>query len=273
MEKFIEFILEKAYNETIALLFLVGGMVLGGVLAFFIYKIFAIKSKQSKKAETLSDITLIKREAVDIFENNDDDLNISQLTAISQAISVLLNEIPLTYNKKTKFRTVLSAEEISFLEQDLKISLDFTVYQAIYFLRAFFKELKVEILKILNSKEVKLVYGVGKIANKLTLKQDNVTKRVEDLKLSTVIEIIKSIREKTQKKEANEQKGFLKKIFDKVKGKGVTIAKEKTLDFLEPYVIEIIEIFAEKINLLYSGQIAREETFFSLNDLSEKESA
>ena len=70
MDRILQFITEKAFNETIALLLFVGGVLLGAILAYIVYKLFAIKNKKTKSPSTVKDLTLLKREAVEIFINN-----------------------------------------------------------------------------------------------------------------------------------------------------------------------------------------------------------
>lgn len=258
MDKIIQFITEKAFNETIALLFFIGGVILGGIAVYFVYRLFALKKREKKSANGVKDVTPIKNEAISYFTACDEGFNEKKLTALLTASSIILSEIPKEYNKNTKLRRILNAEDVKFLEEDLKISLDFTVYEAIYFLREFFEELQAEILKFLNAKPVKLVYGVGKVVNAFTVKQE-ITKNAEDLKLSQVIDIVKTVKssKKNQDGETVKEKGIVGKLFDKVKdkvkSKVLPIALDKTVDVLEPYCVEILEILADKINLLYSG--------------------
>ncbi|MBE5742778.1 MAG: hypothetical protein E7360_05660 [Clostridiales bacterium] len=247
MDKIIQFITEKAFNETIALLFFIGGVILGGIAVYVIYRLFALKKREKKSANGVKDVTPIKNEAISYFTACDEGFNEKKLTSLLTASSIILSEIPKEYNKNTKLRRILNAEDVKFLEEDLKISLDFTVYEAIYFLREFLEELQAEILKFLNAKPVKLVYGVGKIVNAFTVKQE-ITKNAEDLKLSQVIEIIKRLKPDPQKK-----KGVIGSLVGKALNKIKPIALDKTVDVLEPYCVEILEILADKINLLYSG--------------------
>jgi hypothetical protein len=251
MENLIQWITENAFNETIALLFFFGGVVLGGILTYVIYTIFSKSKAKVKPASYKKDVTEIKNQAVSEILNSEGGFDKQKLNALLQAINVILTEIPKEYDKKVNFVEILNASDVDFLENSVNVSLDFTAYEMIYFVRFFFEELRREVLKFLNCGHVKFVYGVGKVANAVFIKEE-MAKNVEDLKVSQVIEIIRKVKPNPEK-----EKGVIGKLVGKVFGKVVKkvapIALNKSADIIEPYLIEVIEIFAEHVNLLYSG--------------------
>ena len=264
MEKIIEFITEKAYNEAIAFLFLIGGMILGVVTVIVVYKLFAIKKRDKKTPLAIRDITQIKNEAVAKFEYAETGFEKEKLTVFFESLNVLLKYIPIEYNPKTRLYDIIDGDTVKFLESGLKTSLDFTVYELVWFIRIFAEELHGVLRKLIESKGVKAVYGVGRFATGVMVKEKLDTDP-EEVKIAQIVEVLGKFKNKFPKKPTeakNESK--IKKVFSPVIEKIKEVAKDVALGFVtdkasdlaDNYIVEIIEIFAEELNLLYSGNIS-----------------
>jgi len=264
MEKIIEFITEKAYNESIAFLFLIGGMILGVVTVIVVYKLFAIKKRDKKTPLAIRDITQIKNEAVAKFEYAETGFEKEKLTVFFESLNVLLKYIPIEYNPKTRLYDIIDSDTVKFLESGLKTSLDFTVYELVWFIRIFAEELHGVLRKLIESKGVKAVYGVGRFATGVMVKE-KLNTDPEEVKIAQIVEVLGKFKNKFPKKPTevkNESK--IKKLFSPVIEKIKEVAKDVALGFVtdkasdlaDNYIVEIIEIFAEELNLLYSGNIS-----------------
>ena len=260
MEKFIQFLKINWVHQLIGASFFAIGAILGAIIVCILWKKFA--SKQKGKEKTVKDVDYITQNAVSVYQNGKSKLEIEKISYVCEAITYLLDKIPLEYGN-SKVYDVLKKQDIKFkskeiLLSDLSIHLDFTVYELLGFINCLAGQLKGEVYSILDSKLGKLAWGVGKVAFKKTLGEENSGKNLDEITVKALLNVISKLTNRP-KNESNAQ-GFFKSISDKAKGVALGVANT----YVDVYVIDIIEIFANELNKLYSGQLKQS----SVKDLS-----
>ena len=176
---------------------------------------------------------------------------------LSQLLSVatkLLEEIPKNYQKNVKYFEVVKAKNSKYLQSDLKISLDFTVYEGLRFLRATVNALQEEIYLVLDNGVVKVAYGTGKIINFFT-KTTKAPKNIDDFLISDIFEIIEKFKnpnKKTKKQIVEKEKNLIQKGLQKVGEKAADVANTAFSGTVDSYAVDFIREIAQLINLLYS---------------------
>ena len=103
MSKLIDFLTKRAFNETIAFLFLIIGIIVGLVVAYVTLKALSIKSAKPKVVKPIADVEQIKERAVILFSSELTRFDGKKLTLLCKAVSLLLEEIPKVYRKNSKF--------------------------------------------------------------------------------------------------------------------------------------------------------------------------
>lgn len=254
MDKLLNSIPKNWVNQSIGLLFFICGILLGVIIVSVIWKKFTLKDKKKDSVEKI-DISNQLERAIKEYVNADTDINLEKLGYFCKAITDLLEEIPPIYGS-TKLQDVLTKQEISvkgnqFLVSDVRLYLDFTVYELLYFVRAIAKNIENEIGKMLNSIEGRAISTVGKLIGKKTLRE-NAKKDLDDITVEALFRTVKRLINK------KEPENFFGEIVSKVKKFAFNkVAMPIGNALIDKYVIDVIEIFAEEINNLYSQEYKR----------------
>ena len=251
MQEFIAFITEKAQNEGIALLFFIGGVIIGVISVLVILRVFSLKDDGGDGLAEIKRTDGQKARAVEIFKSESSGLEVKKATQLTEAISYLLVQIPAIYFEDVKYHTVAKANEIQGLKSDINACLDFTVYEGVYFLRSLVFAMSEEVERILNKKSVRIAYGIGRGAV-MTFKGKRLSKLPEDCNLLDLLEVL-GFNGTTDKKASNGQtrRGFgslINKAVGKVKGVAVQTANNAVDRSIEG----LLCVFADELNLLYS---------------------
>ena len=256
MIKMLEFLSKKAFNEVIAFLFLIIGVTLGLILAWVILKVFSDKNIKQKPCKQVVCVDEIKEKAIDIFLSKLTKFENEKITLFSGATTYLLEEIPKIYNNKTKFYTVIKNNDFSFIKQDVKICLDFTVYEGVYFIRSLICSLEKCANDILETGMVKVAYGVSR-STVNTLSGKNFPPKVGDCNIKDILTVLKfkgKIRVKTQSKC---KKGFFKSVIEKVLKRATDTVVDRANCAVDEHIAWLLDIVAEELNLLYSDSFRR----------------
>ena len=235
------------------------GAILGALVICILWKKFA--SKQKTKEKVVKSVEYIAQNAISVYQNGNSKLEIEKISYLCEAITYLLDKIPLEYGN-SKVYDVLKKQDIKFkskeiLLSDLSIHLDFTVYELLGFINCLAEQLKGEVYSILDSKLGKLAWGVSKVVLKNKIDEEDREKRFDEITIRAFANVVLELLNKTEEKES---KGFFKSISDKAKGVALGVANI----YIDVHVIDVIEIFANELNKLYSGQLKQS----SVKDLS-----
>ena len=270
MEKFIEIININWVHQAIGIGVFLLGVMLGAITVAIIWKKFAFREKEQDK--TPKDVSYITQNAISAYDNGNSSLDMSKLGYLCEALTYLLEKIPAEYGN-TKAYKIISKENLKIngkevLASDLSLKLDFTVYEILGFINCLAEQIRGEIYSILNSKAVKVIGGIGKIALKNKMQADDRHKDLDDITIESLRRTISLLtkKEETEEKRENKIASFFKPLVDKVKGLALDIANPR----VDVYAREIIEIFAIELNKLYSGQL-KEKTVRSLSQISLEE--
>ena len=198
-------------------------------------------------------------------------------------------KVPEKY-ANTKLYEVLSKESSKcgdkfLLREDVKLHLDFTVYELVYFLRSFAHGLNEEILTFLNSFGIKTTYFLAKNLGKKVFGE--MPKNAEDVTIAQLFNIIslffkqkeeikiEETEEDLEKK--NKIKSFFGGLVEKVKGVVGGALKNAgvklTNSVVDDLALQTIELFAEEINKLYSEQFKEQIPAPEQGETLAKESA
>ena len=228
--------------------------------------------------------------AQDYFKSGNTTFKIEKVGFFVGALVGLIEKIPAKYGESRlyelldKEKTKIGEEYI--LTENLKVNLDFTVYELVYFLRSFAQGLHQEILKFLNDWDAKLVYNGARVFGKKALGE--LPKNAEDTTIAQLIDIIGKLFTKKDEPQGeveptppeNKIKAFFGGIADKVKGviSGATNAVKKVVanyanKRVDDFACAVIALFAEEINKLYSEQLKGQISQNSQVSSAEKESA
>lgn len=253
MEKIKELLQINWVHQLIGALCFMAGAILGALVICILWKKFA--AKQKTKEKVVKDIEYIAQNAISVYQNGKSKLEIEKISYLCEAITYLLDKIPQEYGN-SKVYDVLKKQDLKITDKeillsDLGVRLDFTVYELLGFINCLASELRGEVYSLLESKLGKLAWGVGKIAFKNTLGEENNAKNLDEITVKALQSVIAKLTNKP-KKEDNAQ-GFFAPILDKAKGVAFGVANT----YLDVYVKEIIEIFANELNKLYSGQFKK----------------
>ena len=257
MQEIIEFLKGDAVNRVIALLLFIVGVIIRALVVSITWDNFTAKSGGRRK---------VKREQIDgeiesaisIYTKEKTKLEIKKLSRFAEALTYLLEVIPNLYGE-TKIYEVIEKQDVKIggaeiLLKDAKIRLDFTVYELLYFIREFAVQMENEVNKIIDSTFGKVTWGIAKVVFSGKITADDKKRRLDDITVesfrSTVLQIIE--------KEENEESGIFKKLAKSAKstiGKvSMPIVKGVTGRQADKCVKDIITIFANEINSLYSGE-------------------
>lgn len=252
MDKIIEILKINWVHQLIGAGLFVLGAILGAIAVSIIWKRFTLREKEENKIK--KDVSYITQNAISVYENGNSKLSLEKITYICQAIAYLLKEIPQEYGNSRVY-DVIKKEDFKIankqiLLSDLKLHLDFTVYELLSFINSTAEQLKVEVYRLLNSRVGKMAIGAGRLLLKNRLQEGEREKDLDDITLSALVSLVSSLTAKTEEKEESKLKAFFKPVADRLKNAALDVAN----GYLEVYVKEIIEIFASEINNLYSGQ-------------------
>ena len=274
MQKILDWLSKNAVNNLISLLFFVCGLILGVLVVGIVLRFLKNGKVKTRKKTTVSIESFVDGVAEDYLLESVK-LGEEKLSQLLSVACKLFEEIPKYYNKNVKFFEVLKAKDFKFLQKDVKICFNFSVYEGLRFLRATIDALQEEIYLVLDHGVVKGIYGVGKIVNFFT-KTIKAPKNIDDFLISDAFEIVdkftnpnKKIEKEIKGKEKNLIKKGLKKVGEKV-GDVANSAFSKTLD---NYVQDFIRKFAQILNLLYSDGFKEEKTTCDMQSTSKKEIA
>ena len=198
MQVILDWLAKNAVNNLISLLFFVGGIVLGVFVVTIVLR-FLKKVKVKTRKKTTVDIESFVDDVIDEYLFERVKIGEEKLTQLTTVACKLFEEIPKNYKKNVKYFEVLKAKDFDFLQKDLKVSLNFTVYEGLRFLRATVDALQEEIYLVLDNGVVKVAYGTGKIIN-FFKKTTNFPKRIDDFLISDVFEIIDNFKKPNKKK-------------------------------------------------------------------------
>lgn len=258
MDKLLNSIPQNWVNQSIGLLFFICGIILGVIAVSVIWKKFTLRDKKKESVEKTDVSSLIERAKME-YKDADTEINLEKLGYFCKAITDLLEEIPPIYGA-TKLHDVLAKEEVDikgnrFLVSDVRLYLDFTVYELLYFVRAIAENMRKEVEKLLNSFEGKAISTVGKFVGKKTL-QENVKKDLDEITVEALFRTVKQLLKK--KEPENKTKSFFGEVIDKAKNFAFNkVAMPIVNPLIDKYVIDVIQIFAEEINNLYSKEYKR----------------
>lgn len=258
MDKILISIPKNWINQSIGLLFFICGIILGVVVVSVIWKKFTLKDNKKEIVEKTDVSSLVERAKME-YKGADTDVNLEKLGYLCKAITDLLEEIPPIYGT-TKLYDVLAKEEVvikgnHFLVSDVRLYLDFTVYEFLYFVRAIAENMREEVEKLLNSFEGKAISTVGKFVGKKTL-QENVKKDLDEITVEALFRTVKQLLKK--KEPENKTKSLFGEVVDKAKKIALNkVAMPIGNSLIDKYAIDVIEIFAEQINNLYSEEYKR----------------
>ncbi|MBQ8726411.1 MAG: hypothetical protein IJY84_04885 [Clostridia bacterium] len=273
---------ENAVNWLIGGLILVISVGLGVLIALITWKNLAFKNKVTNSA-TVQDISHEKEVAKAYFKTGHTTIELEKIGFFVGALTTLAQKIPEKY-ANTKLYEIYSKENLKYndkfiLRESVKLHLDFTVYELVYFLRSFANGLNEEILKFLNTIGLKTAYFLAHNFGKKAFGET--PKNAEDLTIAQLIDIItKLTKKKTEEelpKDENKIKAFFGGFVDKVKGVLGGAIKNVGLKIgnsvIDDLALQTIELFAEEINKLYSEQFKEQIANSSSADDSAKESA
>ena len=260
MDKIIEILKINWVHQLIGFACFVAGAILGAFIVSILWKKFA--SKQRVKNKEIKDVDYITQNAISVYQNGKSKLEIAKISYICEAITYLLDKIPLEYGN-SKLYDVLKKEDFKIankelLMSDLSLHLDFTVYELLGFTSCLAAELKGEVYSFLDSRLGKFAWGVGKAVLKNKISKEDKTKHLDDITISALVHVVAELLK--EPKEESKSKGFFKSIIDAAKGAALGFANNQ----VDVYVKEVIEIFANELNKLYSGQLKEA----SIKDLS-----
>ncbi len=253
MEKMKELLQINWVHQLIGALCFMAGAILGALVICILWKKFA--SKQKTKEKVIKGVDYIAQNAISVYQNGKSKLEIEKISYLCEAITYLLDKIPQEYGN-SKVYDVLKKPDLKIADKeilfsDLGVRLDFTVFELLGFINCLASELKGEIYSLLESKLGKLAWGVGKLAFVNNMSKEDRQKKLDDITVGALYNATKKLFEKT--KVENATGGFFKAIVDKAKGVAIGVANT----YLDVYVKEIIEIFANELNKLYSGQFKK----------------
>ena len=257
MEAFLQWLQKNAVNGLISLLIFIGGVGLG-VLVFSLALRFLKNGKEKPRKILTANVEPFVDGVIDEFESEKVKVGKEKITQLLTVASKLFEEIPQNYQKSVKYYEILKAKDFDFLENDLRINLDFSLCEGVRFLRATVGALKDEIYLVLEDGVVKVAYGAGKIYN-FFKKTADVTKKPEDLLISDGVEIVKQWF--FHQKNPDKKKGIVGKV-------GGKILTEVGSAMTDKYLKDFIREFAQIINLLYSDGFKEEKQ----NDIAQSTS-
>ena len=251
MTAIIDFITKKAFNETIAFLFLILGLIIGLFLTWIILKAFSIKQQRPTSFKPIEDIGQIEKNAVEIFNGELTKFESKKLTLLSSSICLLLESIPSLYQSDVSYYTVVKKEDFDLVEKDVKVCLDFTVYEAVYFMRSLVCSIDGWENGILEKGIVKFAYGVGRNAIS-PFGEKRLSKNAGDCNLKDLIFILNAKIKKTEKENVKKPDSIVKKFVNKVKNKAKNIVVDKANSVVDEHIAQLLGIIATELNLLYS---------------------
>ena len=240
MQEILNWFKNNAVNSLISLLIFICGVFVGVLILSFVLRFLKNGKVKTSKKSTV-DIEGFVDEVVEDYLQQKVKLGEEKLSQLLSVATKLFEEIPKNYQKNVKYFEVVKAKNSKYLQSDLKISLDFTVYEGLRFLRATVNALQEEIYLVLDNGVVKVAYGVGKIVN-FFKKTADVTKKPEDFLISDALTIFEDWFKPNK---THEKKGFVKKLVGKV-------ANEFGSSAVDGYLKDFIREIAQLINLLYS---------------------
>lgn len=293
MEEFLKnvgnFFVNTANNWLIGGLFLIASALLGFLLTHIAWRNLVVGKKKNGGLPP-QEISQEVEWAQNHFKSGNTDFKIEKVGFFVGALVGLLEKIPAKYGDG-KLYEVLDKEKTKvgeeyILTENLKLNLDFTVFELVYFLRCFSQGLNREILKFLNDWDAKIVYNGARIFGKKAIGE--LPKNAEDTTIAQLIDIISKLSAKKDEPNGegqtappdNKIKAFFGGIADKVKGVisgavnavkniGVSYANKRVDDF----ACAVIALFAEEINKLYSEQFKSQISQIPQTDCEKKESA
>lgn len=255
MDKIIEILNINWVHQTIGIACFMLGIILGAIAVSIIWKRFSSKEKQQEKV--VKDVSYITKNAISAYNNGNSKLDAEKIVYLCNALNFLLETIPQEYGNSKAYEIIkqedMAVNGKALLSFNLKLHLDFTVYEFLGFVNLLASQMERELTKILNSNLVSLVWGVGKIAFKNKIEEGNRRKDLDDITIEGIRQTILRIVKKDNESEKQESK--IKKIFKPIVDKAIDKAKDLGNSKIDSYVREIIVIFAEELNKLYSGQL------------------
>ena len=272
MQKILDWLIKNAGNNLISLPIFVGGVILGVLVVSVILRFLKNGKVKTRKKDTV-DIADFVDGVVDNYRLEKVKIGKEKLAQLVNIACKLFEEIPQNYQENVKYYKVLQAEDFSFLQEDVKVDLNFTVCEGLRFLRATVDALQEEIYLVLSNGVVKGFYGAGRIINFFT-KTTNAPKRIDDFLISDVFEVIEQFSNGKKKKQTEEkEKSLIQKGLQKVGGKVVDVANSALSNAVDNYVEDFIYKFAQILNLLYSDGFKDEDITYDMQSTSVKEIA
>ena len=231
MQAILSWIVTFLQKEWLSFLIFLIGVLVGFVLVFIIFLCGKFKPTPKK---TLENINSAVKKAFIEYGKTGRNFNYDKLSSAIDGLKKLLEEIPKKYNENAKF---FRYENVKFLNTDLKVCLDVTVYDMVTFVDNIITQTQIHIEeKILEKPIIEIAYLILKPIKRISAKES------KDVSFA---EIKQKLLSKTKK--------------GKTQGKVLKPVKDKIIGFLFDKAIgeKEILIIAEELNLLYSGNIER----------------
>lgn len=260
MEQIIEIFKINWVHQLIGVALFAIGTLLGAIAIMIIWKRFTLRKRGEDK--TVKDVSHLTQNALTAYEEADSKIEIKKITYICEALTYLLDAIPLEYGN-TKAYDVIAKEDVKVkgkevLLSDLSVHLDFTVYELLGFINSLAEQIRGEIHLLLNSSEGKLVWFVGKLALRSKIQADDRRKDLDEITVESLWNVVLSLLEKdgiAEEKQDGKVKSFFKFLAGKAKDIAISnVALPVGNYYIDKYVKDIIVIFAEELNKLYSKQ-------------------
>ncbi|MBR2384027.1 MAG: hypothetical protein IKA99_00285 [Clostridia bacterium] len=253
MEKFKEILQINWVHQLIGLGFFALGIIVGAIVVLVLWKNFAQRDKKQNK--TPKDVFYLTQNAISAFDNGNTDLQIEKISYVCEALVYLLDKIPQEYGN-TKVYEVLKKEAFKIngkevLLSNLNMHLDFTVYELLRFINGISEKMRAEVYSILNSKLGKTAWGIGKFIFKNDIQEKDRNKSLDDITVGAIVNTVISICNKIKEKPESKINGFFKPFAKTAQNLAFGVANSQ----IDYYVKDIIEIFANELNKLYSGQL------------------
>lgn len=259
MQVLLNWLQENFVNGLISVLIFVCCAILGVFVFLIVFRFLKLGKAKNRKRTTVDIESIVDAVEKDLT-NDRVKIGAEKLTQLTTIASELFEKIPQEYQNGVKYYKILSANDFKFVKQDLKVSLDFTAYEGLRFLRATVSALQEEVYLILNNGVVKALYGFGKLINFFG-KFTDAPKKPEDFLFSEVFEIIDKLSNSNKKVEKQiKEKNLIQKGLEKVGGKLLDGANTVGSGILDDYLKDFVREFAGLINLLYSDGFKDEKT-------------